>query len=72
MDDIREKINQNYFDLTAELIRSALVPCSSKGSDNEKETNRTFANSRIIDLFCDVTDNFEASKLRKIILDKNK
>lgn len=71
MEDIKEKINRNYFDLTAMITQQAIaIP---RYSNNDcKEVNRRFANSKMVELFSDCTDNFESSRLRKIILDKNK
>ncbi len=78
MEDIKDKINQNFFNLTSEIIRSSLtlptckVGFMNSNKEKAKEINREFSKSRMIDLYCDVSDNFEESKLRKIILDKNK
>ena len=66
---MKDKINQNYFNLVSELIRSSVLPTSK---EHIRKVNRKFADSRIIDLFSDTTDNFEASKLRLEILKANK
>ena len=66
---MNNKINENYFNLTSEVIRGAIERSKHQG---EKEINRKFADSRIIDLFSDTTDNFCESKLRLIILEANK
>ena len=66
---MKDKINQNYFNLVSELIRSSVLPTSK---EDIKKVNRKFADSRIIDLYSDCSDNFCTSKLRLIILEANK
>ena len=66
---MKDKINQNYFNLVSELIRSSVLPTSK---EDIKKVNRKFADSRIIDLYSDCSDNFCESKLRLIILEANK
>jgi len=66
---MKDKINQNYFNLVSELIRSSVLPTSK---EHIKKINRKFADSRIIDLYSDCSDNFCESKLRLKILEANK
>ena len=66
---MKDKINQNYFNLVSELIRSSVLPTSK---EDIKKVNRKFADSRIIDLYVDCSDNFEKGKLRLEILKANK
>jgi len=66
---MKDKINQNYFNLVSELIRSSVLPTSK---EDIKKVNRKFADSRIIDLYVDCSDNFEKGKLKLEILKANK
>jgi len=66
---MKDKINQNYFNLVSELIRSSVLPTSK---EDIKKVNRKFADSRIIDLYVDCSDNFEKLKLKLEILKANK
>ena len=66
---MKDKINQNYFNLVSELIRSSVLPTSK---EHIRKVNRKFADSRIIDLYVDCSDNFEKGKLKLEILKANK
>jgi len=66
---MKDKINQNYFNLVSELIRSSVLPTSK---EDIKKVNRKFSRSVIIELYSDCSDNFEEGKLRLEILKANK
>jgi hypothetical protein len=59
------------FLFAAHLIASAF-PARKEKTEWVKKINRDFANSKMIQMFADCSENFEAEKLRKLILDRNK
>lgn len=62
--------NAAYLFLTSEVIKRCLTKLVY---GDTPEARIDFAkNSRLIDMFCDCTDNFEADKLRNEIIKFNK
>ena len=82
----RDKINICYFNLTSFIIQSCFAPsygetaisydgrrtiCKKKRGRKERFINSVFASSKMIDLFCDCSYNFESSRLRDKIIKHN-
>jgi len=68
--------NKQYFNLVANVIYQCFTPLSITKTEWQtkkiKEIRRDFANTKMIELFCDCSDNFEFSKLKNKIIEHNK
>ena len=81
----KEAINKGYFNLVACAIEDCFRPVRKRKSGyngesinayadyvyNTKKRRREFADSIIVKLWCDASDNFEHKKLRRKILEFN-
>ena len=70
----QEYCEKGIFNLMAACIEHTIR--TKKGDrqsiEKQKQEAREFSKSKMIDLFCDCSYNFEAERLRKIIIEKNK
>jgi len=76
--------NENYFNLVARIIESSIVDniarrknyknqivISKTGTNLKRKVNIKFADSKLIKLFADCSNNFEEGKLKKSIIEAN-
>lgn len=69
-------IKQCYFSLTMEIIKKCFTPIQLSKTKKQKEDiikyRIALADSKMVHLFCDCTDNFEQETLKKLIINYNK
>ena len=61
--------NLNNLNLVTSMVRECFRETTI---DSMKANRRKFANGKLLRLYCDCSDNFEYSKLSKLIIEFNK